>query len=330
MVNGPRKKRRKAYEINRDFLCKANQCGKGFGTKSALLRHIRSKHPSMEDSIAYDRYRGKEKSNKVEYDFNVIEECEKNLSIEIDEDDLKERPFESKIEDLQIRKKTQEREIYEPYERENRGNDNEKESEKNDDREIERPRNDPFVIGARERILESIVYNENRIDRENRRPRNDHIHLVNLNFEAYYFNFGEWAINIDFDPFSRIVSWIDVDKNCLSIDIFYKDVYYVIESKFKRINLYNVSDNITRIIIFTLDLPKIFTSSDKLNWISLPKGHTTNELVIETLDGTVVRRVDEYTLSRIEKVSNSHTVQEQQISKSNYLYQALSLFERDV
>jgi len=43
-----------------------------------------------------------------------------------------------------------------------------------------------------------------------------------------------------------------------------------------------------------------------------------------------VRRVDEYTLSRIEKVSNSHTVQEQQISKSNYLYQALSLFERDV
>jgi len=121
-----------------------------------------------------------------------------------------------------------------------------------------------------------------------------------------------------------------VDKNSLSIDIFYKDVYYVIESKFKRINLYNVSDNITRIIIFTLDLPKIFTSSDKLNWISLPKGHTTNELVIETLDGTVVRRVDEYTLSRIEKVSNSHTVQEQQISKSNYLYQALSLFERDV
>lgn len=42
--------RRCANEIKRDFICKAEKCGKSYGSEGSLLQHFKLKHPELQDS----------------------------------------------------------------------------------------------------------------------------------------------------------------------------------------------------------------------------------------------------------------------------------------
>jgi len=157
--------------------------------------------------------------------------------------------------------------------------------------------------------------------------------------KEFFFRFGDWVIDANDDPYARILTFIDVQTNNVIVSIFSKGNFYRVSAPYSTLSYCAVTNELTRINIYTTIIPTIASSRERdeinSNWRGV-EGVSSYILVLETLDLSFVRKVDQYTLSKVENLckdrlnnTNSNAYQDPNISYNNNLCQALSLFYND-